>query len=69
MKNSENKFQIIPVTHPTLNIIYLLKEGNIEHGRYGSHQVAEKRKLEIISQRDMLKAIKDTENIEFEVEL
>lgn len=73
MKNSKkenmNKFQIIPIEHPTLNIIYLLKEGNVVHGRFGTRDVAEKRRLEIISHRDTLKAIQDTDSVEFEVEL
>jgi len=69
MKKAKSKFQIIPVTHPTLNIVYVLTEGNETHGKFGSRRAAENRKLEIIGQRDTLKAINDTENVEFEVEL
>lgn len=69
MKSAKSKFQIIPVAHPTLNVIYLLKEGNTEYGKFGTHKSAEKRMLEIIGQRDTLKAIKDTQDVEFKVEL
>ena len=69
MKKSKNKFQIIPIEHPTLNVVYVLTEGNETHGKFGSRTAAEKRMLEIIGQRDTLKAIQDTENVEFEVEL
>lgn len=68
-KKIKDNFQIIPQEHATLGIIYVLTEGNITHGKFGSTSAADKRKLEIIGQRDTLKAIKDTENIEFEVEL
>lgn len=69
MKNVKSKFQIIPVAHPTLNVVYMLKEGNTEHGRFGSQKAAEKRRLEIIGQRDTLKAIVATKDVEFKVEL
>jgi hypothetical protein len=68
-KQKKDSFQIIPVNHDTLGIVYKLMENNVNHGTYGSLKTAEKSKLAIMQTRDTLKAIRDTENVEFTVDL
>lgn len=70
MKAQEKtQFQIVPIKHDTLGIVYHLKEGTVLHGKFGSVKSAERSKLEITKMRDTLKAIRDTRDVEFSVKL
>jgi len=62
-------FQIIPVTHPTLGIVYQLNSGNTVHGTFGNMNAAVKRKLELVRQLEETQIIQESEEMEFEIEL
>lgn len=69
MKSPKSKYQIIPVENPKLGIVYKLTEGNTTHGIYASPEAANNAISKINRLWEEMKVIRDSENVEFEVEL
>ena len=68
MRKAKDSFQIVPVSHSTLGVVYALKEGNMEFGKYASAQKAEQRKLQILATREEIKVINESAEVEFKIE-
>ena len=67
MRKAKDSFQIVPIKL-SLGIAYLLKEGNQIHGQFISIQKAEQRKLRILADREEIKVIKESAELEFKIE-
>jgi len=68
-RKAKSLFQIIPVPHPKFGLVYKLTEGMTEHGRFTSRDAAARKEAELIRIQEELKVIKESEDMEFEVDL
>lgn len=69
MAKKNQSYQILPKESPKFGTVYVLREGNTTHGTFATVEHAERRKRELIRLQEEIKVIKDSEELEFEVDL
>ena len=69
MAKKNQSYCILPKESTKFGTVYVLKEGGTIHGTFATVEHAERRKRELIRLSEEIKVIKDSEEMEFEVDL
>ena len=70
MKKTQNQsFQVIPLAHPRLGTVYTVKHGNEKYGPYANKDAAERQIKKLCHLMYEMQVIKNSAEMEFEIEL